>query len=173
MRFEKELMFKEIHGRLEESVFFILADFGGLTVEKDQDLRGKLREQDAEIHVVKNNVFRHVAKDLGLEEMQSALTGPTAIVSGKGEVTETLKVLKAFVKENEIPVLKVGALEGAFLSNEDIEILTNLPSRDELIAKAVGSIAAPLSGMVGVMNNMVSSLVHVLKAIENTKGEAA
>ena len=122
---------------------------------------------------VKNNGFRHVVKDLGFDEMQDALTGPTAIVSGKGEVTETLKVLKAFVKENEIPVIKVGAMEGAFLSSADIETLASLPSREELIAKAVGSMAAPLSGMVGVMNNMVSSLVHVLKAIENTKGEAA
>ena len=173
MREEKKLMMSEIRGRVDEAVYFILTDFTGLTVSQDAELRSKLREVSAEIHVVKNSLMRHVTKDLGLEQMEESLKGPTALVSGEGEITEALKVLKSFVKENQIPVMKVGALDGVFVTGSDLETISNLPSRDELIAQVVGSIGSPLQGIVGVMGQKVASLVNVIKAIENKKNEAA
>jgi large subunit ribosomal protein L10 len=171
MRPEKQAMLNEIRDRVEDSVFVILTDFGTMTVDTAQQLRGKLREIDAEFHVVKNRLFKHLASDLGGEELEKGLTGRTAMVTGRGEVTDVARVLRDFIKDKKVPTLKMGALEGAFLSEGDLKELADMPSKDEMRAKLLGTLQAPMSQTVGVLNQKLSSLLYVLKAVEAKKAE--
>jgi len=172
MRPEKQAMLTEIRDRVEESVFVILTDYGSMDVQTTQELRGKLSEVDAEFHVVKNRLFKHMAEDVGGEKMTESLTGRSAMVTGKGEVTDVARVLRDFIKANEVPTLKVGSMEGAFLSESDLKALATMPSKDEMRAKLLGTLAAPMQQTVGVLNQKVSSLLYVLKAVEAKKSEA-
>lgn len=164
-------MLNELRERVDASVFVILADYGSMDVATSQDLRSRLRDVDAEIHVVKNRLFRHLTPDIGTEKLNEGLTGRTAVVTGQGEVTEVAKTLRAFIKERNVPTLKMGALEGAFLGEADLENLASLPSKDEMRAKLVGTLAAPMSQTVGVLNQKLCSLLYVLKAVESKKSE--
>ncbi|WFB37696.1 50S ribosomal protein L10 [Kiritimatiellota bacterium B12222] len=172
MRPEKQAMLNEIRGRVEESVFVIMTDYGSMNVEKAQALRSKLREVDAEFHIVKNRMFKHLADEVGGEQMKEGLTGRTAMVTGTGEVTDVARVLRDFIKANEVPTLKMGALEGVFLSESELKELADMPSKDEMRAKLVATLAAPMSQTVGVLNAKLSSLLYVLKAVEAKKADA-
>lgn len=170
MRPEKESIIEEIRGKMDGSTFVILADFTGLTVAKTDLLRQRLIKADAKVQVVKNRIFGHIAKDKGLGAMRDHLTGPSAMVYGKGDVSQAAKILKDFIKENERPTIKVGALEGVVLTAADVEQLASLPSRETLLSMVVGTIAAPMSQLVGVFQQKVSSLLYVLNAAAEKKG---
>lgn len=172
MRPEKEAMLTEIRDRVEDSVFVILTDYGSMDVKTTQELRGKLSEVDAEFHVVKNRLFKHLAGELGGEKLKEGLAGRSAMVTGKGEVTDVARVLRDFIKDKDMPTLKVGAMEGAFLSEADLKALASMPSKDEMRAMLVGTLAAPMQQTVGVLNQKLSSLLYVLKAVEAKKSEA-
>jgi len=172
MRPEKETMVAEIRSRVEGKGFVFLADFKGLNVAKTADLRGRLRGASADYAVVKNSLIRRVATDVGLEGLDSAFSGPTAIVTGDGDVVEVAKILRAFIKENDKPQIKMGAFSGGVLSAEDVERLASMPPRIELLGRLVGTIAAPMTQLVGVMNQKLCSLVYVLQAVRDKKEKA-
>jgi large subunit ribosomal protein L10 len=165
-------MLNEIRARVEESVFVILTDFGDMKVETAQELRGKLREVDAEFHVVKNRLFRHLAEDLGGPALKDGMRGRSAMVTGSGEVTEVARVLRDFIKSRNVPTLRMGAMEGAFLTEADLQAIADLPGKQEMRARLVGTLAAPMSQTVGVLNQKLCSLLYVLKAAEAKKTEA-
>jgi large subunit ribosomal protein L10 len=170
MRPEKESIIGEVRKNMDDSVFVIVADYQGLTVAKTDMLRQRLLKADARIQVVKNRIIGHVAAEKGLGAMRDHLSGPTAMVYGKGDVSQAAKILKEFVKEHERPVVKVGALEGVVLTAADVEQLASLPSRETLLGMVVGTIAAPMSQLVGVFQQKVSSLLYVLQAAADKKG---
>lgn len=170
MRPEKESIFAEIKSKVDDSVFLIIADYTGLTVGKTDLLRQRLLKADAKVQVVKNRVLGHIAKDAGFGAIRDHLTGPSAMVYGKGDVSQVAKILKEFIKEHERPVIKVGALEGVVLTAADVEQLASLPSRETLLSMVVGTIAAPMSQLVGVFQQKVSSLLYVLQAAADKKG---
>lgn len=171
MRSEKESMLNEMRDRVKNSGYVILADFGSMNVETTQELRKRLRGVDAEFHVVKNRIFQHLTPEIGVEELRTGLNGRTGVVTGTGEVTEVAKTLRSFIKEKNTPLMKMGALEGAFLTEADIENLATLPSKDEMRAKLLGTLVAPMSQTVGVLNQKLCSLLYVLKAVEAQKAE--
>jgi len=170
MRPEKESIFEEIKTKVNDSVFLIIADYTGLTVGKTDQLRQRLHKADAKVQVVKNRVLGHIAKDAGFGAIRDHLTGPSAMVYGKGDVSQVAKILKEFIKEHERPVIKVGALEGVVLTAADVEQLASLPSRETLLSMVVGTIAAPMSQLVGVFQQKASSLLYVLQAAADKKG---
>jgi len=173
MRPEKTAIVEEIRSKITDAVFVILADYRGLTVAKTEELKGKLRGVDAHFQVVQNRMFQRVARELDYTALGGEKAkGPSAMVFGNGDVVQAAKILKDFIKENELPVIKVGTLEGVILSQEDIEHLATLPSRDQLLAQVVGTIAAPLSQLVGVFQQKVASVVYVLKAVQEKKEQA-
>ena len=169
IRPEKQSAIDELKNKISESVFVILADYRGLNVAKTTELRRRLRGVRAQFQVVQNRMFRNVAKDLNRTGMDEGLKGPSAMVYGKGDVVQAAKVLKDFVRENELPVIKIGAMQGVILSKADIEKLATLPPRDVLLAQLVGTVAAPLSQLVGVLQQKVASVLYVLKAVQEKK----
>lgn len=170
MRPEKESIISELRTKMSDAVFVIIADYQGLSVEKTDQLRQRLLKADAKIQVVKNRVLGHIAESAGLGGMRDKLTGPSAMVYGKGDVSQVAKILKDFIKENEKPVVKVGALEGVVLTAADVEQLASLPSREQLLSMMVGTLAAPMSRLVGVFQQKAASLLYVLQAAADKKG---
>lgn len=172
MRPEKESMLSEIRARVEDSVFLILTDINGINSEQDVELRKVLRDANGEIHIVKNRMLKHVVKDMNLPELEAGLTGQTAMVTGSGEVSEIVKALKDFIKKKELPVVKMGAMDGVFLTAEQIDSLANLPSRPQLYAMLLGVLQAPARNLLGTLNEGVAQIVRVLKAYHDKKGAA-
>jgi large subunit ribosomal protein L10 len=120
------------------------------------------------MRVVKNRMFRHVARELNYD-LEDSLRGPSAMIVGDGDVVEAVKILRDFIKENTLPVVKIGTLEGVILSAEDIKKLAELPPKPVMQGQLVGTIAAPLTQLVGVMQQKIASVVYVLKAIQDKK----
>jgi len=172
MRLEKQSIINDLRTRMQKAQFVILADYKGLDVAAMNDLRGRLRGAAAEFHVVQNSLVRLVAKDLGQSGLEPGLTGPSAMISGSGDVALAAKVLRDFIKEKEKPVVKIGALQGAILSAVDVRSLADLPSREQLYGMLVGTLAAPMQKLVGTLNQKLASVVYVLKAYQEQKEKA-
>ncbi len=168
MRAEKEAIINEVRQKLDDSGFLLLTDYNGLDVDTIGGLRNDLRAQDSEVHVVKNTFLGKATDALGWPDLSPVLDGPTAMITGKGDVAQVAKILAKFAKANAKD-LKGGVLEGSLLSPADVGALADLPSRDVMLSLFVGTVAAPMSQLVGVFNQKVSSLLYVLKAVEDKK----
>ena len=174
MRAEKISMLKEVQTKLSGSSYFFLTNYKGLSVSKSDDLRKRLRGAKARFQVVQNKHFGKAAAGCGLPAIDpSVLRGPSALVYGEGDVVQAAKILKDFIKENEKPAIKIGGLQGQILSSADVESLAALPSREVLLGQVVGTIAAPMSRLVGVLQQKAASVLYVLQAYADKKGQAA
>lgn len=169
MRIEKQSIVSEIRGQVNASPFVLLTDYKGMKVEQFTELRRQLRGVGAELHVVKNRYFRQVTAERGWKRLEENLEGFTAVVVGKKDVTETAKVLIKFKDEVKVPAIKAGMLGATYLTAQSIADLAELPSQKVMQGILVGTLAAPMSRLVGVMTQKLSSLVYVLRAIEEKK----
>ncbi len=161
-RKKKESLVEEITTKIKESKSIIFADFAGLSVEEASELRAKLRANDASLKVVKHNLFAIAAKEAGADINIDELAGhPIAFAFSSDEVMGA-KTINEFAKSNEKLEMIGGALEGKNISMEELNALANMPSREELYAKVVGSLASPLRGMVGVLQGNLRGLVSVI-----------
>lgn len=168
MRPEKESMLAELKKTADDSVFLIFTDYSNINESKNRELRGVLREVDANVRIVKNRMFSHVAKDMGLgDEMDEHLKGPTGMVFGSGDVGPVAKKLKEFIKSNNIATVKMGAMEGAFLSEKEILAIADLPSREELMAQLLGTIIAPAQQLANLFNNSLGEFASLLSSYED------
>jgi len=173
MRPEKEAIVREIREQMAGASFAILADFTGMDTAKTALLRRALKESGTQYHVVPNRLFRVVVRELDCPGLEEGLKGPTALVFGAGDVAAAAKALKEFAKANgKIPVVKLGYLDGGVLQAADVETLATLPSKKVMQGMLVGTIAAPMSNLVGVLDQKLASLVYVLKAVADKKSAA-
>ncbi|MFC1467111.1 50S ribosomal protein L10 [Verrucomicrobiota bacterium] len=172
IRPEKQAMAAELKDKISGSLYVLLADFNGLDMSATNDLRTQLRGADAEFHIVKNRLFGKVAEGMELGLNEEALKGQTGMVTGSGDVVEVAKILKTFAAAGEARSLKGGAFEGKCLSANDVKALAELPPKEVLQSKLVGTLAAPMTNLVGVMDQKVASLVYVLAAVQRKKEEA-
>lgn len=166
MRPEKESIVNEIREYLEDIDYVFLVDYRGLTVEQLTDLRGQLGRSHTRFQIVKNAFLRRVVDHVGWDGMSAFLEGPTAVIIGEGDVTQTAKVLRNFKAENNLPMVKGGRLGDRLLSPEDIEEMSRIPSRDVLLGRLIGTICVPMIQLVGLMEQKVSGLLYVLRAIK-------
>jgi large subunit ribosomal protein L10 len=133
------------------------------------ELRSKLRDAGVEFKVVKNTLATIAANDVEMEEMTEYFSGPTAIAFGEDDAVSPAKVLVEFAKDHEVLEIKAGLLNGEIISKEKVESLAEIPSREELLAKAFASMKAPLSGLVNVLQGNIRGLVQVLNQIKEEK----
>lgn len=167
LRPEKQAMINEVQEEVSGALYMILADYTGMNMPETTEFKTQLRDADAKVKVVKNRMLQRTCDEIG------PVTGPTAMVYGAGDVVQVAKIIKKFSASTKKPVLKGGVLEGAVLSAEDVTALAKLPGKQELQAKLVGTLAAPMTQVVGVMNQKVSSLLYVLNAVREKKEQAA
>ena len=167
IRLEKKAMYNEVQETVSGALYVLLADFTGMTMPQTLEFKKQLGNVNAEMKVVKNRMLSLICEDLDVA------AGPTAMISGADDVVEVAKIIKKFSAETEKPAVKGGLLEGAVLSADDVVALAKLPGKKELQAKLVGTLAAPMTSVVGVMNQKVCSLLYVLNAVREKKEQAA
>jgi large subunit ribosomal protein L10 len=168
---KKECAVKELRDRLASSQNLFLTDYQGLTVEEITKLRGELRKDGSTYAVVKNTLFRIAAGDVA-EQLERFLAGPTGIVFAGEDPIAPAKALKTFIDSTKKVSIKAGYVDGKLIDSAQVNALASLPSKQELIAKLVGSLASPLRGLVTVLSGNQSGLVRVLNSIREQK-EAA
>src|SRR6266699_7088473 len=164
MRLEKQSITKEYLARLNASPFFIVVNYKGLNVAHFSELRKRLTKAGAELHVVKNSVFRIAAKGAGVGELNGALAGQLAIVTGKRDISIAAKVVKKFGTEFERLKVHFGYLNNQRLEQAVIMTLADLPSMEVLRAKFLGLLSAPATKLVRLLNTPAGQMVRVLQA---------
>ena len=163
MRAEKQFISSEYLTRLNSSPFFIVVDYTGLRVGPMTELRKRLHKAGAEIHVVKNTIFRLAAKEAGVAELGS-LSGQIAVVTGQKDVSSAAKVIKTFASEFEKPKTRFGFLNNQRLEPAAINELAELPPLEVLRAKFLGLLNTPATKLAALLNTPASQLARVLQA---------
>jgi large subunit ribosomal protein L10 len=164
MRAEKQFISNEYVGRLNNSPFFIVVDYRGLTVGHFSELRKRLKKAGGEIHVVKNSIFRVAAKETGLADLGAGLSGQLAVVTGQRDISSAAKVIKTFQSEFDKPKAKFGFLNNQRLETADIVALADLPSIEVLRGRLLGVLQAPATQLVRLLNTPATQLARVLQA---------
>lgn len=169
---QKKEEVKQLSEKLKAAKALVLADYRGLTVEQDTELRNALRKAGVEYKVVKNTMTKFAVKENGLEGLEPFLSGPTALALSNDDVVAPAKLLSEYAKKYEKLELKAGVLEGKVIDLEGIKNLAELPPREVLIARVLGGFNAPISGFVNVLNGNIRGLVVALNAIAEQKANA-
>jgi large subunit ribosomal protein L10 len=171
-RQHKEKAVTRLQGQLAELKLMVLTDYRGLTVPEITELRGKLREEGIDYTVTKNTLLRIATKNTpALESVDpKTFTGPMALALSTTDEIAPARVVFQYAKEHQALEI-VGAVtgDGQVLSPAQVKALATLPTREQLLAQVVGTIAAPLSSFVGVMGANVRGIVTVLNAIKEAK----
>ena len=172
MRLEKTSILNEITERLQSSDCTIVLSYGGLTVAELYELRKAVLPLEGRCMIAKNTLIAKAAKELGWADITSMLTGPSAVVTGKGDVAELAKIVCQFVKTHNKAAVKGGALEKAALSAEDVDNLSKLPGKDQMRAQLLATLMAPATNLVRIFVAPAQSVLYVLKAKEEKDGGA-
>lgn len=173
MRAEKKFLTKEYLTRLNASPFFIIVDYKGLKVGHLTELRKRLTKAGAEIHIVKNSIFRLAAKEAGVADLNGTLAGQLAVVTGQRDISTAAKVVKTFGSELDKLKIQFGYLNNERLEQASILTLADLPSLEVLRAQFLGVLNAPASKFVRLLNTPASQLARVLQARQEKLGEPA
>jgi large subunit ribosomal protein L10 len=172
MRPEKTTIVENISARLNASPFLIVTEYSGMNVVEFSELRNRLAGAGAECKVVKNTFLRRAVADVGFPDLGELLAGQTAIVTGESDVCAAAKVLKAFSAEFRRPAVKIGVLDHAVISKDQIQALADLPTKPVLQAQLLGVLKSPLQKLVTLLNEPGASLARLLKAKVDKEGGA-
>lgn len=159
--------------KFKDAKSIFLADFRGMTVEETNDLRRDFRSAGVEYRIVKNTLALLSFKNVGLENMSQFLTGCTAFAFSDKDPVAPIKVIKEYTKKNKTAKIEVKGcvFEGKIFTADQADALSNLPTRDALIAQFVGVLQAPMSKLVGVLSATGQKLAGVLESVKNQKTE--
>lgn len=145
----KSQVVSEIVEKLQKSSSAVVVDYKGLTVAEVTELRKVMREAGVDYKVYKNTLVRRAAQEVGIEQFNDELlVGTNAIAFGYDDPVAPARILKKFIETHPKMKLKMGVVEGEFYDEAKIMELANIPSREELIAKLLGSLKAPVSNFV-------------------------
>ena len=173
---EKTFFVQNLTEELKEASSIVLVDYSGLNVKAQQELKKRLREVNAKMLVVKNTLFKLAGASAKVPKetlSDTALSGPTALVITEADPIAPLQVLGKFAQEHEIPQLKVGILEGKFQERQALITLSKLPSKEILVSQTVGTIGAPLYGLMGVLQGNMQKLISILEQAKGPRPEGA
>ena len=158
----------EIKHHLETAKAVILANYAGLSVSEQTLLRSKIATSGGEFMVAKNNLLKIALKEkLGElpEEVTAVLNGPTAVIFAQTDAVTTTKAVTEFAKDKNLPEIKIGLMDDKILSIKDIETLSKLASREQLLATLLAQLQAPAGALVHQINTPAQLLVYALDAI--------
>ncbi len=160
----KEAAVADLVDRMTRSTIAIATDFSGLSVNQTTELRKQLRAQGVEYKVVKNRIAAIAATKSGVEAFKEILEGSTGVVFGYDDVVAAAKAVDEYVKQTRADLkIRKGIMDGAIISPAQVLALAALPPKDELVAKLLGQMNAPISGLVRVLNGTISGLAIVLQ----------
>jgi large subunit ribosomal protein L10 len=165
-RDQKAAVVDEIAGQIEAAQAIFAVDYRGISVSQIAALRAKLRESDTRFRIVKNSLSERAADKAGAEALRPLLEGPTALALVGGDAAMAAKALNDTARAlNNLIEFKGGLMDGNALSADDVRAMARLPTRDVLNAQLVGTIAAPLSGLVRTLNALIAGVAIQLQAI--------
>lgn len=168
----KQALVDEIKSRFNDAEAVIMIDYRGLTVKEMQSLRRSVRESGGEITIYKNSLTEIAIRELALPSMDAYLEGPTAFVFVAGDAVAPAKALSAFAKEHQALELKGGFVQNQVIGADGVKAIATLPSREELVAKLLGTMQNPLTGTVRVLAGPARAFATVLDAIAKQKAAA-
>ena len=157
----KQPIVNEIKELLTDAQSAVLVSYRGISVEEDTAMRKELREAGVEYKVYKNTMIRFAVKDTEFEPLTADLTAPTAMAVSKTDATAPARILAKYAKNIEVFNLKSAVVEGTFYDKDGVQVIASIPSRDELLAKFLGSIQSP-----------ITNFARVIKQIAEKDGEA-
>jgi len=169
-RKEKEKIVAELVEDLNKAKSLVFTNYQGLTVNDIQELRNKIQEKEGDYKVIKNSLLQKALEKSELKGIEvGEMKGPLALGFGFADEVAAAKEIYTFAKGKEVPKMSGGLLEGKYLDENEIVALAKLPSKEELLARVVGSINAPVSGFVNVLAGNLRGLVSVLNNIKEAK----
>ena len=168
---------KNLKSRLDGAKAIVLVDYKGINIEQVNLLRKAFRASGVDYFVQKNTLIKLALNELGINELDSELMGPTAVAVCNLDEVSPARVLAKFVKEvmegAAFPRFKVGYVSGHVFSATELKALAALPSRDELLAMVVGTAQAPISSFLGVTSGIIRKFVLAVDAIAKKQAEAS
>ena len=168
----KQAVVAEVAAKLQGAQTVIVAEYRGLDVERITQLRARARKSGVYMRVLKNTLARRAVKGTPFEKLSEKMVGPLMYGISADPVAGA-KVISEFAKENELFVIKAGAMPGSLMSDKDVKALAQLPSREELLAKLMGTMQAPVAKLVRTMNEVPGKFVRTLAALRDAKEKAA
>ncbi len=158
----KSAVVEEIKAKLEKAQSMVVVDYMGTTVEEATNMRAKLREANVDYTVYKNTLMARAIEGTQFEGLKNVLNGPSAFAISYDDAVAPARVLKGAIKDTGKMAFKAGVVEGVLYDDKGIEAIADIPSRDELIAKFMGSIQSP-----------IGKFVRTLQAIADAQGAPA
>ncbi len=157
---QKQEEVSKLAEKIKSAKLLLLTDYRGITVTDVTDLRAKLRESNTEYSVIKNNITRRALAEAGIEGLDEALIGPTAVILNNEDYLAGIKTVYNYTKNNDFYKIKAGIIDGKLVSVEEIMTLAKLPSREELLSKLAG-------GLLGTIAKLAVGLDQVRMQKEN------
>ena len=168
----KKQKVEELVQKIKDAKSIVFADYRGLTVEQDTQLRVALRKAEVDYKVVKNSLTRFALEKNGFEDAAKDIKGPVSMAVSNSDVVAPAKVLNEFAEKYKELELKFGILEGKVIDAKEVEKIAKLPSKEELVARVLSGLNSPIYGFVSVLNANLRGLVVALNAIAEKKAEA-
>ena len=165
----KKIVVQEIESLIRKSPLMIFADYRGTTVDGISGLRNQLRIPGVTAKVFKNTMLTFALKNCGYDNFSEQLAGPNLIIFSETELVEPAKILNKFSQGNKNFIIKFGILEGRLLDEADVKALAELPSKEELLSQVLGTMQAPITGFVRVLNANITGFVRALDQIREQK----
>lgn len=164
---------KDLRERLQDAKAIVLVDYKGINIEEVNQLRNRFRNEKVDYLVQKNTLVKIALHDLGITSLDDYLVGPTALAICKTDEIAPARIVTKFLKEvmedKEFPKFKAGFVSGNLLDANQMYALAKLPSREELLAKLLGSAQAPISRLLGVTQGIIRKFVYAVDAVAKSK----
>ena len=169
----KQPVIDEISELIDGAATVVLADYRGLTVAQDTDLRRQLREAGVTYKVYKNSMMNFAFKDTEFADLSQHLAGPTSIAVCKEDATAAARILAKFAKDAEALEIKAGVVEGVYYDAAGIGTIASIPSRDELLATMLGSLKSPMADFARVIKQIAEKDGEAVEETEEAPAEEA
>lgn len=169
---QKQAMVAEVAARLAAAQAVIVAEYRGLDVGRVTQLRAKAKKSGLYLRVLKNTLARRAVKGTPFEKLSESMVGPLMYGIAADPVAGA-KVLSEFAKDNELFVIRGGAMPNSVMSDKDIRALALLPSREQLLSRLMGTMQAPVAKLARTMNEVPGKFVRTLAAYRDSKEQAA
>jgi len=169
---QKQAVVSEVSAKLANAQAVMVAEYRGIGVENVTQLRARARKSGLYLRVLKNTLARRAVQGTPFAKLADQMTGPLMYGIAQDPVAGA-KVLADFAKENELFVIKGGAMQNAVMSAKDIKTLATMPSREELLASLMGTMQAPVAKLARTMNEVPGKFVRTVAALRDQKEKAA
>lgn len=166
---EKQKVVQQLQDKIDKAGLIIFTDYRGLNVEEMTALRDRLRIPGVEYRVVKNTMMEFALDNCGYKEIANQIEGPNAVLFSEDDLVTPAKTIYEFIKERKKLEVKIGILQGQIVDPDRLRALAELPPKEVLLGKVVGTLQAPITSLVYVLNANITGLARVIDQIREKK----